>query len=181
MEHKETKSIKKYNKWIVILSVLIPLTVAILFGINLRKLGFDVEPLTFLPPIYATINGFTAVLLLIAVWAIKNKHVVLHKKLMTTAIGCSVGFLVMYVAYHMTSDSTKFGGEGLIKYIYYFILISHILLSIVIIPFVLITYVRAITNEIELHKKIAKITFPMWLYVAITGVVIYIMISPYYT
>ena len=180
MEHKETKSIKKYNKWIVILSVLIPLTVAILFGINLRKLGFDVEPLTFLPPIYATINGFTAVLLLIAVWAIKNKQVALHKKLMTTAIGCSVAFLVMYVAYHMTSDSTKFGGEGLIKYIYYFILITHILLSIFIIPFVLITYVRAITNEIDLHKKIAKITFPMWLYVAITGVVIYIMISPYY-
>lgn len=180
METSDLKSKKKYNKWIVVLSIVIPLVVALLFGINLRKLGFDVEPLTFLPPIYATINGFTAVLLLIAVWAIKNKHVALHKKLMTTAIGCSVAFLVMYVAYHMTSDSTKFGGEGIIKYIYYFILITHILLSIVIIPFVLITYVRAITNEIELHKKIAKITFPMWLYVAITGVVIFIMISPYY-
>lgn len=180
MEKKEPKSMKKYNKWIVVLSIIIPLVVALLFGVNLRELGYNVEPLTFLPPIYATINGFTAVLLLIAVWAIKNKHVVLHKKLMTTAIGCSVAFLVMYVAYHMTSDSTKFGGEGAIKYIYYFILITHILLSIVIIPFVLITYVRAITNEIELHKKIAKITFPMWLYVAITGVVIYIMISPYY-
>ncbi len=180
METSDLKSKKKYNKWIVVLSIVIPLVVALLFGINLRKLGFDVEPLTFLPPIYATINGFTAVLLLIAVWAIKNKHVVLHKKLMTTAIGCSVSFLVMYVAYHMTSDSTKFGGDGIIKNIYYFILITHILLSIVIIPFVLITYVRAITNEIELHKKIAKITFPMWLYVAITGVVIFIMISPYY-
>ena len=180
METSDLKSKKKYNKWIVALSIVIPLVVALLFGINLRKLGFDVEPLTFLPPIYASINGFTAVILLIAVWAIKNKHVALHKKLMTTAIGCSVAFLVMYVAYHMTSDSTKFGGEGLIKYIYYFILITHILLSIVIIPFVLITYARAITNEIELHKKIAKITFPMWLYVAITGVVIYILISPYY-
>ena len=180
MEHKDTKSMKKYNKWIVILSIVIPLVVAILFGVNLRELGFNVEPLTFLPPIYATINGITAVLLLIAVWAIKNKKIVLHKKLMTTAIGCSVAFLVMYVAYHMTSDSTKFGGDGVIKYIYYFILITHILLSIVIIPFVLITYVRAITNDFEKHKKIAKITFPLWLYVAITGVVIYIMISPYY-
>lgn len=181
METKEIKSSKKYNKWIVILSISIPLIVALLFGINLRKLGFDVEPLTFLPPIYATINGFTAVILVIAFWAIKNKKIGLHKKLMTTAIGFSVAFLVMYVAYHMTSDSTKFGGEGVIKYIYYFILITHILLSIVIIPFVLITYVRAITNEIEQHKKIARLAFPMWLYVAITGVAVYIMISPYYT
>ena len=86
----------------------------------------------------------------------------------------------MYVAYHMTSDSTKFGGEGMIRYVYYFVLITHILLSIVVIPFVLITYVRAITNNIEKHKKIARITFPLWLYVAITGVIVYIMISPYY-
>ena len=172
---------KKYNKWIVALSVIIPLAVAILFGVNLRKLGFDVEPLTFLPPIYAAINGLTAVVLIIAVVAIKNKKIQLHERLMKFAIMLSVAFLVMYVAYHMTSDSTKFGGEGFIKYIYYLILITHILLSIVIIPFVLITYVRAITNNIERHRKIAKITFPMWLYVAITGVVVYLMISPYYS
>ena len=172
---------KKYNKWIVALSIIIPLAVAILFGVNLRKLGFDVEPLTFLPPIYAAINGLTAVVLIIAVVAIKNKKIQLHERLMKFAIMLSVAFLVMYVAYHMTSDSTKFGGEGFVKYIYYFILITHILLSIVIIPFVLITYVRAITNNIERHRKIAKITFPMWLYVAITGVVVYLMISPYYS
>ncbi|MCA0152717.1 DUF420 domain-containing protein [Winogradskyella vincentii] len=172
---------KKYNKWIVVLSIVIPVAVAALFGINLRELGFDVEPLTFLPPIYATINGLTAVLLIIAFIAIKNKNLVLHENLMTTAIWCSVAFLVMYVAYHMTSDSTKFGGEGFIRYIYFFVLISHILLSIVVIPFVLITYVRAITNNIERHKKIAKITFPLWLYVAVTGVIVYIMISPYYS
>jgi putative membrane protein len=180
MDSPDLDSAKKYNKWIVVLSIVIPLIVALLFGINLRDLGFDVEPLTFLPPIYATINGFTALILGIAFWAIKNKHIVLHENLMTTAIGCSAAFLIMYVAYHMTSDSTKFGGEGVSKYIYYFILLTHILLSIVIIPFVLITYVRAITNDIEKHKKIAKITFPMWLYVAITGVIVYIMISPYY-
>jgi putative membrane protein len=171
---------KKYNKWIVVLSVAIPLVVALLFGVNLKKLGYDVQPLSFLPPIYATINGITAVLLISAVWAIKNGKRSLHETLMKTAIACSVAFLGMYVAYHMTSDSTKFGGEGIVKYIYYFILVTHILLSIVIIPFVLITYVRAISKSFERHKKIAKITFPMWLYVAITGVIVYLMISPYY-
>ena len=167
---------KKYNKLIVALSILIPIVVAILFGVKIP----NVEPLSFLPPIYATLNGLTAVLLIIAFIAIKNKNIVLHENLMTTAIWCSGLFLIMYVAYHMTSDSTKFGGEGTIKYVYYFILLTHILLSIIIIPFVLITYVRAITNNIEKHKKIAKITFPLWLYVAITGVVVFIMISPYY-
>ena len=171
---------KKYNKWIVVLSVVIPIAVAALFGINLSELGFDVEPLTMLPPIYAGINGLTAIVLIVAVIAIKNKNRKLHENLMKFAIALSVMFLVMYVAYHMTSDSTKFGGEGAVKYIYYFILITHILLSVVIIPFVLITYVRAITNNIERHKKIAKVTFPMWLYVAVTGVVVYFMISPYY-
>ena len=172
---------KKYNKWVIILSIVIPIAVAALFGINLRDLGFNVEPLTFLPPIYAAVNGLTALVLIAAVFAIKNKNRKMHERLMKFAITLSVGFLLMYVAYHMTSDSTKFGGEGLIKYVYYFILITHILLSIVIIPFVLITYVRAITNDIARHKKIAKITFPLWLYVAITGVVVYLMISPYYS
>jgi putative membrane protein len=171
---------EKYNKWIVALSVIIPLAVAGLFGINLRKLGFNVEPLSFLPPIYATVNGLTAVVLIIAVGAIKNNNRKLHENLMKTAISLSVSFLLMYIAYHMTSDSTKFGGEGVVKYVYYFILITHIILSIAVIPFVLITYVRAITNNFERHKKIARITFPLWLYVAITGVVVYLMISPYY-
>ncbi len=167
--------IKKYNKWIVILSIAIPVVVAILFGVKI-----DAELPIFLPPIYASINAFTALLLIVAVWAVKNKKIKLHEKLMKTAITCSVLFLAMYVAYHMTSESTKFGGEGAIKTIYFIILFSHILLSIAVIPFVLITYVRAITNNIELHKKIARITFPLWLYVAITGVIVYIMISPYY-
>ena len=99
---------------------------------------------------------------------------------MKTAIVFSVVFLVLYVLYHMTSDSTEYKGEGLLRYLYFFILISHIVLSIAVIPFVLITYVRAITNQVELHKKIAKYTFPLWLYVAVTGVVVYWMISPYY-
>tara|TARA_R110000787_G_scaffold7987_11_gene26897 strand:+ start:7262 stop:7804 length:543 start_codon:yes stop_codon:yes gene_type:complete len=171
---------KKYKRGITILSIIIPLAVAALFGVNLRTLGFDVEPFTFLPPIYATINGITAVLLISAVIAIKNGNRKLHERLNTLAIICSVLFLVMYVAYHMTSNSTSFGGEGFIKYIYYFILFTHIVLSVIIIPFVLITFMRAKLGKFPEHKKIAKITFPIWLYVAITGVIVYLMISPYY-
>ena len=170
-----TTVLKKYNTWIIVLSIVIPLVVAVLFSVKI-----DVQLPVFLPPIYATLNAFTAVLLIAAFWAVKNKKIALHEKLMKTAIGFSVLFLVLYVAYHMTSDSTKFGGEGVAKIVYFFILISHIFLSVLVIPFVLITFVRAITNQVELHKKIARYTFPLWLYVAITGVVVYFMISPYY-
>ncbi|MBD0824845.1 DUF420 domain-containing protein [Aestuariibaculum marinum] len=166
---------KKYNKLIVILSVVIPVVVAVLFGVKI-----DATLPVFLPPIYATINAITALVLVLAFMAVQNGKIKLHEQLMKFAIILSLLFLVMYVAYHMTSDSTKFGGEGVLKYMYYFVLITHILMSIIVIPFVLITYVRGITNNIEKHKKIAKITFPLWLYVAITGVVVYIMISPYY-
>jgi len=169
------KDTQKYNKWIVILSIAIPLVVAILFGVKI-----DAELPVFLPPIYASINALTSIVLIAAFWAIKSKKVKLHENLMKTAIIFSVVFLVLYVAYHMTSNSTKFGGEGSLRIVYFIILISHIILSIAVIPFVLITYVRAITNNIELHKKIAKFTFPLWLYVAISGVVVYLMISPYY-
>jgi putative membrane protein len=168
----------KYNKLIIALSIVIPVAVAALFGISLKKLGFDVEPFSFLPPIYATINGLTAVLLVVAVIAIKNGKRKLHENLMKSAIACSIAFLVMYVAYHMSSESTVYNGE--LKGLYYFILISHILLSIAIIPLVLITYVKALAKRFDKHKKIAKITFPIWLYVAITGVVVYLMIAPYY-
>ena len=171
---------KKFSKYIIAVSIVIPLVVAILFGIKLKDLGYNVAPPSFLPPIYATTNGITAILLIVAVVAIKNGKRKLHEWLMTSAIALSLAFLVMYVAYHMTSDSTKFGGEGAIKYVYYFILFTHIVLSIAIIPMVLITYVRALAKNFESHKKISKITFPIWLYVAVTGVIVYLMISPYY-
>lgn len=171
---------KKYNKFIIAVSIVIPVVVAILFGVKLKDFGYNVEPLSFLPPIYATINGITAVVLVLAVIAIKKGNQKVHERLMTTAIVLSVAFLVMYVAYHMTADSTKFGGDGIVKLIYFFILITHILLSIAIIPLVLITYVRALAKRFDKHRKIAKITFPLWLYVAVTGVVVYLMISPYY-
>ncbi|MFM2369120.1 MAG: hypothetical protein RL619_1420 [Bacteroidota bacterium] len=171
---------QKFSKFIIIVSIVIPLVVAILFGVKLKDFGYNVEPLSFLPAIYATTNGLTAIILVAAVIAIKNGKRKLHEQLMTSAIALSVAFLVMYVAYHMTADSTKFGGEGVIRYVYLFILITHIVLSIAIIPLVMITYVRALATKFDKHKKIAKITFPIWLYVAVSGVVVYLMISPYY-
>ncbi|HEX9153012.1 MAG TPA: DUF420 domain-containing protein [Flavobacterium sp.] len=171
---------KKFSKFIIIVSIVIPLVVAILFGVKLKDFGYNVEPLSFLPAIYATTNGLTAIILVAAVVAIKKGERKLHEQLMTTAIFLSVAFLVMYVAYHMTADSTKFGGEGIIRYVYFFILVTHIILSIAIIPLVMITYVRALATRFDKHKKIAKITFPIWLYVAVTGVVVYLLISPYY-
>jgi putative membrane protein len=171
---------QKYNKFIIAVSIVIPVVVAILFGVKLKDLGYNVEPLSFLPPVYAAINGVTAIVLVAAVMAIKKGNRKLHERLMTSAIALSIAFLVMYVAYHMTADSTKFGGEGVVRYVYFFILVTHILLSIAVIPLVLITYVRTLASKFDKHKKIAKITFPIWLYVAVTGVVVYLMISPYY-
>jgi len=166
----------KFTPYIWIISIVIPVVVAILFTVRIP----NVASLSFLPPIYATVNGITAVILLLALNAIKNKNIKAHENLMKTAIALSLAFLLMYVAYHMTSDSTPYGGEGFIRYGYFFILISHIILSIGIIPMVLFTYVRAFTKQFEDHKKIARYTFPIWLYVAVTGVIVYFMISPYY-
>ena len=165
----------KYGIWIKIISVAIPVLVAILFGVRV-----DYELPIFLPPIYSSLNALTAVLLVLALVAIKSKKIKLHQRLMQTCIALSLVFLVMYIAYHMTTDPTNFGGEGYVKLLYFFILISHILLSIVLIPLVLISYVRAFQEEFPAHRKISKITFPIWLYVAVTGVVVYLLISPYY-
>ena len=193
-----SKSIYDILIWVV--SVLVPFVVALLLFMkwDYDQLVFDmripnsdpiilienlpiVKPLTFLPPIYATINGLTAILLVLAVYYIKNGKRKIHERLIKVCIALSLSFLVMYIAYHLTTDPTSFGGSGLISYLYFFILITHILLSIVVIPLVLISYSRAIKSKFILHKKIAKITFPIWLYVATTGVVVYLMISPYYT
>ena len=165
----------KYGIWIKIISVVIPLVVAILFRV---KIDYDLP--IFLPPIYATINAVTALLLVFALIAIKRKKIALHQKLMQSCIVLSLLFLVMYIAYHMTTDPTPFLGEGSVKTLYFFILISHIILSVALIPLVLISYVRAFQKEFPEHKKISKITFPIWLYVAITGVIVYLMIAPYY-
>ncbi len=176
MEDRLQSKTRKFNRWINIVSIAVPVVVAILFGVRIP----GVEPLGFLPPIYASINGATAVLLLVALWAIKGGKQQLHGQVMTICIALSLLFLIMYVAYHMTSDSTTFGGEGWIRYLYYFILVSHIVLSIVVIPLVLRTYARAYLKDFKGHRKLARITFPIWFYVAVTGVIVYAMISPYY-
>jgi len=167
---------KKYKKVIIGLSIAIPLAVAALFGIKVE--GYD---FTFLPPIYASINGLTAILLVLALIAIKQGKKDTHRKLMLTCLILSACFLIMYVIYHMTSESTSFGGEGSIRIVYFIILISHILLSVAVIPLVLFTFVKALAERFDKHKKLARITFPIWLYVAITGVIVYLMISPYYS
>ncbi len=171
-----TNSTTRYKSLIIILSIVIPIAVAVLFKVHLK--GYD---FSFLPPIYATINGLTAVLLIAAVAAIKNSRRTLHERLMKTCIFLSSLFLIMYIAYHMTSEPTHFGGEGVTKTIYYVLLISHIILSVAVIPLVLFTFSNGLTGNFERHKALAKFTFPIWLYVAITGVIVYLMISPYYT
>ena len=176
MSNTENISIEtKYKKLIILISIVVPVVVAILFGVKIEGYNFS-----FLPPIYASINGLTAILLVTAVIAIKNRNQKLHEILIKTCLALSISFLVMYVVYHMTSTSTSFGGEGWIRLVYLFILISHILRSVIIIPFVLFTYVRAISGNFAKHRALARYTFPLWLYVAVTGVIVYLMISPYY-
>ena len=169
----DSKKIAKARKLILAVSIVIPLAVALLFGIKIE--GVDTS---FLPPIYATINGITAVVLIAALLVIKAKKMELHRALIRFALLLSLVFLVCYVAYHMTSDSTAYEG-GYPKF-YYTVLISHILLSVVVVPLVLYTYLFAWTGQFEKHKKWTKITWPIWFYVAVSGVLVYYMISPFY-
>lgn len=169
------KKIKNVRTAIVVASIAIPLVVALLFGVKVK--GYD---FSFLPPIYAGINALTAFLLVVALIAIKNKNRKLHEISIRISLVLSLLFLACYVAYHITSDSTPFGGVGFIKYVYYFILISHIVLSVVVIPLVLFTFLFAWQGDFEKHKKWTRFSWPIWFYVAVTGVVVYFMISPYY-
>jgi putative membrane protein len=166
---------QRYKKLIIALSILIPVVVAVLFRIKIP--GYD---FTFMPPIYASINGLTAALLIVAVIAIKSGQRSVHEYLMKLCVGLSAAFLIMYVLYHVTTESTSYGGEGVIRYFYYAILISHILLSIGVVPMVLFTFLYALSGDFVKHRRLARYTFPVWLYVSVTGVIVYLMISPYY-
>jgi putative membrane protein len=172
MSSNQTPS-SKYRKLVIAVSIIIPIAVAALFGIKVE--GVD---LSFLPPFYATLNGITAVLLVLALVFIKKGNMKLHQRTIQACLAISLLFLLCYVAYHMTSDSTVY--EGSYKAVYYFILISHILLSVAVIPVVLFTYLFALEGNFVKHKKYTRFAFPIWLYVAVTGVVVYWMISPYY-
>ena len=172
MSNSELKS-TKYRKIVIALSIIIPIAVAALFAIKIP--GID---LSFLPAFYATINGATAILLILALVFIKNGKRRNHEITIKVCMALSVLFLLSYIAYHMTSDSTEY--EGKYKLIYYFILISHILLSVAVIPIVLFAYLFAWEGDFIKHKRWTRFAFPIWLYVAVTGVIVYLMISPYY-
>ncbi len=182
-----------YIRLITAISVIIPIAVAVLLFMPVR-LFTEADWVKLLPHINAVINSLTAVLLIAAVIMIKKGKIELHKKLMTTAFVLGSVFLVSYVIYHASIDSTKFGdvnGNGIVsdeelaeigamRSVYLVILLSHILLSIVVVPFVLFAFYYSLTDKIEKHKKVVKFTFPIWLYVSVTGVIAYLFISPYY-
>lgn len=177
MSLEQTKE-KKFLPLIIVASVAIPLVVAFLYyGPKGEISGLEKGTL---PAFNAFVNALTSVVLVLAFVAIKNKKVALHKKLMQSALVLSLVFLLSYVLHHATAESTIYGGEGAVKTIYLFILLTHIVLAAVIVPLVLISYVRAISERFDKHRKIAKITLPLWLYVTVTGVIVYFMISPYY-
>lgn len=134
----------------------------------------------FLPPFHATLNALTAVVLILAFYFIKQKNVRMHRRMIYVAMSLSVLFLLSYVAYHFTTPETKFGGQGTIRYVYYTLLLTHITLAGLTLPFILFTFIRAYTNQIDRHRKMARWVFPLWLYVAITGPICYLMLLPYY-
>lgn len=140
----------------------------------------DGVSLKFLPGVHATLNTIVAICLVAALVMIKKKNVVAHQRLINIAMICSALFLICYVAYHITSGETKYGGSGISKTIYLVLLISHIVLAAVSLPFILHTYIYAFTNQFAKHRRITKWVFPMWLYVAVTGPICYLMLRPYY-
>lgn len=168
-----------WAKLIVIISVAVPVLVVILFRIpqiNIQ-LPFDVM---LLPKLHATINAMVSVLLVMSFYFIKNKNIKAHKTCNILALVLSALFLVSYVTYHALTESTKYGGEGIIKYVYYFILLTHIVLAALILPLILFTFLRAFAGKFTQHRRLARWTMPLWLYVSVTGVIVYFMIAPYY-
>lgn len=167
----------KPNRLIFAVSTILVAAVAVLYITPKVETG---AALDFLPALNAAINASVSVLLITGFLLIRQKKIETHRKVMTASIVLSVLFLVSYVLYHSTHNSTPYGGEGMLKYTYFFILISHILLAIAIVPLVLISFTRALASRYDKHRKIARITLPLWLYVSISGVIVYLMISPYY-
>ena len=177
-----SKSKDKFVVPIIIgLSVLVPLAVAFLFAMpDEMKLEIGVINTRSLPFFHAVLNGSTAILLVVGRILIKQKKVALHRMAMVSAFMLSSVFLISYVLTHISTPDAHFGGEGPIKYVYYFILLTHILLSTTVLPLAMFAIYRGWRGEIEKHKKVVRFTFPIWLYVAVTGVLIYIFMAPYY-
>ncbi len=168
---------KKLNKfaWVITGAVL-------LLVVLMRRVKIETSiDFTFLPAVYSTLNALTAVILIAGLYFIKNKQIEKHQQAMTASVLTSLLFLLGYVLYHFTTEETKFGGEGTIRYVYFFLLITHVILAAVIFPFILFTFIRAYTKQFDRHKKMARWVYWVWLYVAVTGPVLYFMIKPYYT
>ena len=163
----------------IIAYVISAVVLSVVMGMRYIKLDLGID-FKFLPPFHATVNAITAVVLLIALYHIKNRNVHTHKKMVYLAMILSAVFLLSYVLYHITTPETRFGGTGTIRSIYFFLLGTQILLAAVILPFVLVTFNRAYTGSYDRHKKMARWVFPFWLYVAITGPICYLMLKPYY-
>ena len=173
-----TKNDKKANIVIISVSLIVFLAVIVLHELKL-KINVNFDPHIF-AKLNAYINGTVSILLVLGLFFVKSKKYFLHKRVMNLSILLSVLFLLSYIAHHLLAESTEFGGTGSIKAVYYVILISHIILAGLSLPFILFTAYRASIAEFGKHKKLARFVYPVWLYVAITGVIVYILISPYY-
>lgn len=164
------------NRWAYVLSAVVLILVGLMRRVKI-DLGIDFH---FLPPVHASLNALTAIILIVAFYFIRNKNIEAHRRSIYAAMVCSALFLISYVLYHFTTPETRFGGAGVIRYVYFFILITHVVLAAVILPFILLTFTRAYTGQYQRHRKMARWVFPLWLYVAITGPVCYLMLKPYY-
>lgn len=174
---KNLELARKMNIAAVIISIIVLALVAFLRPENKPDFGIDFR---FLPPVYSTINAIVAGCLAMALVEIKRKNMAAHQRYIYISMGLSALFLILYVIYHLTTPETKFCGEGMIRPIYFFILITHIILAALILPFILFTFIRAYTGQYEKHRKMAKIVWPFWFYVAVTGPIIYLMLRPCY-
>lgn len=170
---------KNYTPLVALLTIVIVALVAILFFLPAYdgEIGFDVK---VLPLLNAIFNSFTFLALLVALVAIRRKNIKMHRAFIGLAFLSTTLFLVSYVTYHYLTESTKYGGEGLLRGIYFFVLLTHIVLAVVVVPLALMSAIRGMANQVEKHRKIARWTMPIWLYVSLTGVVVYLMIAPYY-
>ncbi|PZX48888.1 DUF420 domain-containing protein [Algoriphagus chordae] len=182
MPAKETNMIKNEGKvkgWIIAISVIVPVVVAILIFMP-SKLDLGVEWVYFLPHLNAVINSAATVALIAGLIFIKSGNIPYHRASMTVAFGLGAIFLVSYIIYHSSAESTSFGGEGTIRSVYYFFLLTHIVFAAVALLPILFAYYYGYTDQREKHRKVVKFAYPIWLYVTVTGVIVYLMISPYY-
>jgi putative membrane protein len=172
-------ALSNYTPWVIFLTLAINGLIAIVFLLdaNTREVGFDVH---VLPLVNAILNSMTTVFLLSALVAIKRKNIRVHRRFIYAAFTTTGLFLVTYLTYHSLSESTRYGGAGFLRGVYYFVLLTHIVLAALIVPLALVTFFRGINNRVAEHRAIAKWTMPLWLYVSVTGVIVYVMISPYY-